>query len=127
MLLEHLHVHVCKPAFSNLYNIGDMGIAHVRVMSKSNINTNNMIPWLSGAATHQLVPTTGHDDGVGGHGGEAHTGHPLGVALGLTDGVLALAQGVPQLDGLVTGTGDNLPNKQNPGSITYWLGQGMMF
>ncbi len=55
----------------------------------------------------QLVPAARHDDRVGGGRREAHAGDPLGVAV-LGDGVLALAQGVPQLDGLVAGAGDNL-------------------
>jgi hypothetical protein len=50
-----------------------------------------------------LVPAPGHDDGVGGHGGEAHAAHPPGVSLRVLDRVLALAQGVPQLDGAVPG------------------------
>ena len=41
-----------------------------------------------------LVPARGHEEGVLGHGGEAHARHPLGVAVGLADGVLALACGV---------------------------------
>ena len=49
----------------------------------------------------QLVPASRHDDGVGGHWGEADAGHPLRVTIGLGNGVLALADGVPQLDGLV--------------------------
>lgn len=43
----------------------------------------------------QLVPASRDNDGVGGDGAEAHTGHPLKVAIWLTNGVLALSQGVP--------------------------------
>mmetsp|Transcript_713 Transcript_713/g.2117 ORF Transcript_713/g.2117 Transcript_713/m.2117 type:complete len:286 (-) Transcript_713:298-1155(-) len=50
----------------------------------------------------ELVPAGGHNDGVGGDGGEPHAADPLSVAVLLTDGVLALAQRVPQLDRLVT-------------------------
>lgn len=58
---------------------------------------------------HQLVPATGDDQRVGGVRGEGHAGDPLGVALAIgLDGVLALAQGVPELDGLVAGAGDDL-------------------
>eukprot|EP00976_Prorocentrum_cordatum_P033770 687344-Prorocentrum_minimum.AAC.2 len=57
---------------------------------------------------HQLVPASGHDDGVGGDGGEAHARHPLGVAVLLLDGVLALAESVPQLNGLVARAGHDL-------------------
>jgi hypothetical protein len=55
----------------------------------------------------KLVPASGDDDGVLGVGAEAHARNPLGVAL-VGDGVLAVTQGVPELDGTVTRTGDNL-------------------
>lgn len=58
-----------------------------------------------------LVPARRHDDGVLGHRGEAHAGDPLGVAVRLANGVLALAQGVPQLDGLVAGAGHDLQGR----------------
>jgi hypothetical protein len=54
-----------------------------------------------------LVPTTGNNDGVGRVGGETDAGNPFGVTI-LLDVILALTKGVPQLDGLVTGTRDNL-------------------
>lgn len=54
-----------------------------------------------------LVPTSRDDDGVLGVGGEADAGDPLGVAL-VGDGVLAVTEGVPELDGPVARTGDNL-------------------
>lgn len=54
-----------------------------------------------------LVPASGDDDGVGGVGGEADAGDPLGVAI-LLDVELALTEGVPELDGLVAGSGDDL-------------------
>lgn len=54
-----------------------------------------------------LVPASGNDDGVGGVGGEADAGDPLGVTI-LLDGELALTEGVPELDGLVTGSRDDL-------------------
>ena len=57
---------------------------------------------------HELIPTAGHDDRVGGDRGEADAGDPFGVGVGVLDGVLALTERVPQLDRLVTGTGDNL-------------------
>jgi hypothetical protein len=55
----------------------------------------------------ELVPTSGDNDGVLGVGAEANAGNPLGVAL-VGDGVLAVTEGVPQLDGAVTGSGDDL-------------------
>lgn len=55
----------------------------------------------------QLVPAGRHDDGGSLGRGEAHAGDPLGVALVL-DGELAVAEGVPQLDGAVTGSRDDL-------------------
>jgi len=56
----------------------------------------------------ELVPPGGDDQRNALGRGEPDAAHPLGVAL-LTDGVLALSEGVPQLDGLVAGAGDNLP------------------
>ena len=59
----------------------------------------------------EAVPAGGDDEGDGLAGAEADAGDPLGVALGLAaggDGVLALAEGVPELDGLVAGAGDDL-------------------
>jgi hypothetical protein len=55
----------------------------------------------------KLVPTSGNDDGVLGVGAEANARSPLGVAL-IGDGVLAVTEGVPELDGSVTRTGNNL-------------------
>jgi len=54
-----------------------------------------------------LIPTGRNDDGVGGGGRETNAGNPLGVVV-LSDGVLALSKGVPQLDGLVARCRDNL-------------------
>jgi hypothetical protein len=61
------------------------------------------------AATNldELVPASGDDDGVLGVGGEADAGDPVGVAL-VGDGVLAVTEGVPQLDGAVAGSRDDL-------------------
>ena len=55
----------------------------------------------------ELVPTSGDDDGVLGVGREAHARDPLGVAL-VGDGVLAVTEGVPELDGSVARSGDDL-------------------
>jgi hypothetical protein len=55
----------------------------------------------------ELVPASGDDDGVLGVGREAYARHPLGVAL-VSDGVLAVAEGVPKLDCSVTGAGYDL-------------------
>jgi hypothetical protein len=55
----------------------------------------------------ELVPTSGNDDGVLGVGREAHAGNPLGMAL-VGDGVLAVTKGVPELDGSVARSGDDL-------------------
>jgi len=56
----------------------------------------------------ELIPAAGHDDRVGGDRGEADAGDPFGVGVGVLDGVLALAERVPQLDRLIARTGDNL-------------------
>lgn len=55
----------------------------------------------------ELVPARGDNDGVLGVGREADARHPLGVAL-VGDGVLAVTEGVPQLDGAVARAGDDL-------------------
>lgn len=55
----------------------------------------------------QLVPTAGNNHRVLGVGAESDAGNPLSVAL-VGDGVLAVTEGVPQLDGAVTRAGDNL-------------------
>ena len=56
---------------------------------------------------HVFVPSAGDDDGVRVVGREPDAGHPVGVTL-LLDGVLALGKGVPQLDGLVARSRNNL-------------------
>lgn len=63
--------------------------------------------WRDVAYLDELVPASGDDDGVLWVGREAHAGDPLGVAL-VGDGVLAVTEGVPQLDGAVTRSGDDL-------------------
>jgi len=55
----------------------------------------------------ELVPTSANDDGVLRVRGKAHAGHPLGVAL-IGDGVLAVTEGVPELDGPVAGARNDL-------------------
>lgn len=60
------------------------------------------IPDLDGA-----IPTGRHDDRVRVVRRETDARDPIAVAIFL-DGVLALGQGVPQLDGLVTGSGHDL-------------------
>jgi len=54
-----------------------------------------------------LVPTARHKKrGLGGRR-ETHTGDPIGVLI-LGESVLAFTESVPQLDGLVAGSGDDL-------------------
>lgn len=60
------------------------------------------VPDLDGA-----IPAARHNHGIGVVGREADARHPVGVALVL-DGVLALGERVPQLDGLVSGAGHDL-------------------
>jgi hypothetical protein len=55
----------------------------------------------------ELIPASGDDDGVLGVGRESHAGDPLGVAL-VGDGVLAVTEGVPELDGSVARSGNDL-------------------
>lgn len=56
---------------------------------------------------HKLVPATGNNDGVLGVRAEADARNPLSMAL-IRDGVLAVAEGVPELDGPVTRARDDL-------------------
>ena len=55
----------------------------------------------------ELVPAGGDNDGVLGVGAESDARDPLGVAL-LADGVLAVTEGVPQLDRSVARARDDL-------------------
>jgi len=58
----------------------------------------------------KLVPTARDDKGDGLRRAEANAGDPLRVSLVLvtSDGVLALSQRIPKLDGLITGSTDDL-------------------
>jgi hypothetical protein len=58
---------------------------------------------------HDLVPPGGHNDRVRRHGREPDAAHPPGMRIHVLDGVLALAERVPQLDRLVAGSRHNLP------------------
>lgn len=55
----------------------------------------------------ELVPTGGDNDGVLGVGAESDARNPLSVAL-VGDGVLAVTEGVPELDCSVARTRDDL-------------------
>ena len=55
----------------------------------------------------ELVPASGDDDGGAGRRRESDARDPLGVAI-LLDGVLALTEGVPELDSAIAGAGDDL-------------------
>merc|ERR1719468_1245607 len=68
-----------------------------------------------------LVPSGRDNDGIGVVRREPDTADPVGVTL-ITDGVLALGQGVPQLDGLVPAGGHNLPVVGGEGHGQHVLG-----
>jgi hypothetical protein len=55
----------------------------------------------------QLVPAGGDNHRVRGVGAESHARNPLGVAL-IGDSILAVTQGVPELNCPVSSAGDNL-------------------
>ncbi len=59
------------------------------------------------AYLHNFIPTAANNDGVDWVRAEPHAADPFGVTL-VFDVVLALAECVPQLDGLVSATRDNL-------------------
>lgn len=77
----------------------------------------------TGTNLDNLVPSGGDDDGVEGVGGEADARDPLGVALVL-DVELALSEGVPELDGAVTRSRNDLAvvgregDGENVGGVT---------
>ena len=55
----------------------------------------------------KLIPPSAHDDRVLGIGAESHARNPLGMTL-FGNGKLAVAQGVPQLDGTIARARDDL-------------------
>jgi len=57
---------------------------------------------------HNSVPSSGDDEGVADVRGELNAANPLSVSVSTADGGLALAKGVPQLEGTVARTRDNL-------------------
>lgn len=61
------------------------------------------VPHLDGS-----VPGSGNDGWLKGAGAESHTADPIGVSVVVLNGVLALTEGVPQLDGAVAGGGHDL-------------------
>ena len=69
------------------------------------------------------VPATGDDGGVADGGGEADSRDPVTVAF-IDDGVLALSKGVPQLDGAVARSRDNLAIVSGEGNGKNVLGVG---
>lgn len=50
---------------------------------------------------HRLIPRSGDNRGLAVVGGEPDAGDPIGVRIAVLDRVLALAEGVPELDRLV--------------------------
>jgi len=55
----------------------------------------------------QLVPTAADNDRILGVWAESHTRDPVAVSL-LSDGKLAVTESVPELDGSIARSGDNL-------------------
>jgi len=68
-----------------------------------------------------FVPSTGDDDRVLCVWRESNTAHPVTVSL-ILDGVLALTEGVPQLDGLVSRSRDDLSVISREGNTQNILG-----
>lgn len=60
------------------------------------------------AHLNKLVPSGADDDRVLGVRAESNAGDPVGVSL-IGDGELAVTEGVPELDGSVTGARHDLP------------------
>jgi hypothetical protein len=59
------------------------------------------------AYLYELIPASADDNGVLGVGAESHAGDPVGVSL-VGDGELAVSKSIPQLDGTIARSGDNL-------------------
>jgi len=68
-----------------------------------------------------LVPSSRNNKRLVEVGGESHAGNPLSVAV-FSHGVLAFTQSVPQVDGLVTRTGDNLSVVSGKGNTQHIVG-----
>ena len=67
--------------------------------------------FLEGPHLDEFVPSGGDDDGLGGVGGELDAGDPVGVAsagFGVFDDVFAFTEDVPEAEGLVSGSRDDL-------------------
>lgn len=56
----------------------------------------------------ELIPSTRHDDGILRIGAKANARDPFGVSL-VSDGELAVTEGIPQLDSPVPRARDDLP------------------
>ena len=100
------------------FRISKMGINNKQLPART-VSSPNIVLGMQcrRARLDELVPAGRHDDRVGSDRREADTGHPLGVAVRLADGVLALAQRVPQLDGLVAGPRHDL--RQSSGGLSF--------
>jgi len=84
---------------------------------------------------YKSVPSTRDDEWNLYRWGESYTGNPLGVSLSLSsstvNGVLALSKSIPKLDGLITGSRNNLSvvyresNRENILGVSDKLGDGL--
>jgi len=74
----------------------------------------------------QAIPSTGDDEWHLNRGGEANTGDPfiMTVIVGSSgiNGVLAFTEGIPELDGLISRSGDDLTVVDGEGDTEYILG-----
>ena len=74
----------------------------------------------------QTIPSTGDNEWHLDGGGEADTGDPLIVTVVVSssgvNGVLAFTEGVPELDGLISGSGDDLTVVNGEGNTEDILG-----
>ena len=76
-----------------------------------------------GPDLHETIPSAGDDEGNRLGRAESDAGDPFGVTFGISsDGVLALSEGVPKFDGLITGSRDDLTVVNTEGNTQDILG-----
>lgn len=72
----------------------------------------------------QFIPTTRDDQGVLGGRRKSDAGDPVSVVF-FDNGVFALSEGVPKLDGFISGTGNNLTIVSGEGDGVHVLGMSL--
>jgi len=85
------------------------GDAHSVKVSRMSNKIISELAISQGPNLDKAIPSTGNNEGNRLARAESNAGNPFRVTLGIsTNGVLALSKSVPKLDGLITGSTDNL-------------------